>query len=185
MRRAVLDATLDLLHRDGLNGVAVADVAAAAGVHETSIYRRWGKKENLIVEALLDEAEELIPIPDTGTLRDDLTAYATSLTTYLMSPIGTAFDRALAALGDDPASVHTRSQYWQARTARSTSIVTRAIERGEIADVDPLRVIQMLVAPLHFRVVMTHEPLTPDLPAQVVDIVLNGLKGGPEVAGSK
>ena len=58
VRRAVLDAALDVLHAHGMEGLAVTDVAARAGVHETSIYRRWGTREHLIVDALLEEAEE-------------------------------------------------------------------------------------------------------------------------------
>ncbi|TSE01707.1 TetR/AcrR family transcriptional regulator [Skermania sp. ID1734] len=157
-------------------GLTVADVAARAGVHETSIYRRWGTRENLMVEALLEEAEELLPVPDTGSLRKDLLAYATSLAAYLSSPIGNAFDRALAATGDDPASVRTRDQYWEARYGRSGDIIERAIARGELpADTDPRHAIEMLVAPLHFKVVLTREPLDPKLPEQIVDTLLHGL----------
>lgn len=178
VRRAVIDATLELLHDDGLAAVSVADVAARAGVHETSIYRRWGGRESLVVDALLDEAEELLPVPDTGALRTDLVAYATSIAQYLSSPAGKAFDRALAALGDDPASDQTRDRYWQARFARSASMVTRAVSRGELAaTVDARHVIEMLVAPMHFKVVMTHAPLPRDIGRQIVDTLLDGLVG--------
>jgi len=47
VRRAVLDATLELVNAHGLDGVTVAEVAERAGVHETSIYRRWRTREEL------------------------------------------------------------------------------------------------------------------------------------------
>ena len=176
VRRAVLDAALDLLHANGMDGLTVADVAARAGVHETSIYRRWGTRENLMLEALLEEAEALLPVPDTGSLREDLLAYATSLAAYLTSPIGDAFDRALASAGDDPATSRSRDQYWNARYARSGQIITRAIDRGELPDAtDPRHVLEMLVAPLHLKVVLTREPLDPALPERIVDTLLHGL----------
>lgn len=176
VRRAVIDATLELLHEHGLAATSVADVAARAGVHETSIYRRWGSRENLVIDAMLDEAEELIPVPDTGVLRADLLGYATAIAEYLSSPAGMAFDRALAALGDDPVSEQTRDRYWAARFARSVTIVTRAVARGELADtVDSRHIIEMLVAPIHFKVVMTHAPVPERLATQIVDTLLDGL----------
>ncbi|OLL20000.1 MULTISPECIES: TetR/AcrR family transcriptional regulator [unclassified Rhodococcus (in: high G+C Gram-positive bacteria)] len=176
VRRAVLDATLDLLHTHGMDGLTVADVSTRAGVHETSIYRRWGTRENLMIDALLEEAEELLPVPDTGSLREDLITYLTALTAYLNTPQGNAFDRALAAAGDDPAAGEARKQYWDTRYARSGEMLTRAIDRGELPEtVDPRLAVEMLVAPLHFKVVLTREPLEPDCAGRLVDSLLYGL----------
>jgi len=38
-----------------IDNLAIADVAASAGVHATSIYRWWGSQENPIVDDLLDD----------------------------------------------------------------------------------------------------------------------------------
>lgn len=56
----------------GIDNLAIADVAASAGVHETSIYRRWGTRENPIVAALLDDSTTKTSILDTGSAREDL-----------------------------------------------------------------------------------------------------------------
>jgi hypothetical protein len=40
--------------------------ARRRGVHETTLYRRWGNKENLILEAMLEHGSERVPIPDTA-----------------------------------------------------------------------------------------------------------------------
>ncbi|GHE81576.1 TetR family transcriptional regulator [Amycolatopsis deserti] len=156
-------------------GLTVSEVARSAQVNETSIYRRWGTRENLIIDALLADAAEQLPVPDSGTLRGDLIAYATALARYLTSPAGNALDRALASAGDDPAIRRLRDQYWDARYAQSSQIAARAIERGELPDTtDPRFVLEMLVAPLHFRIVLTREPLDPDLPTRIVDALLHG-----------
>lgn len=179
VRRAVLEATQVLLHTHGMNSLSVADVAAHAGVHETSIYRRWGTRENLMIDALLEEAEQQLPVPDTGSLREDLIVYGTSLATYLAGPAGNALDRALAAGGDDPATTQARQQYWNTRYSRSTQMITRAIARGEIpAETDPRLAVEMLGAPLHFKVVLTREPLDPNQVHLIVDLLLFGLTNG-------
>ncbi|MFC9839767.1 TetR-like C-terminal domain-containing protein [Rhodococcus sp. NPDC127530] len=117
-----------------------------------------------MIDALLEEAEELLPVPDTGSLRDDLITYLTSLTAYLNTPQGNDFDRALAAAGDDPAASHARKQYWDTRYARSDEIGARASNRGELPDTtDPRHIVEMLIAPLHFKIVLTRKPLDPDL----------------------
>ncbi|WP_027927974.1 TetR/AcrR family transcriptional regulator [Amycolatopsis benzoatilytica] len=176
VRAAVLEATNQLLQDQGLTGLTVSEVARRAQVNETSIFRRWGTRENLIIDALLTDAAEQLPVPDSGTLRGDLIAYATALAKYLTSPAGNALDRTLASAGDDPATRRLRDQYWNARYAHSGQIAARAIQRGELPDTaDPRFVLELLVAPLHFRIVLTREPLEPDLPARIVDALLHGL----------
>src|SRR5215468_426884 len=87
VRSAVLDATLALL-REGGDAFGIPQIAARAGVHETSIYRRWGSREALIVDAVRSHIGEEIPVPDTGTLRGDLSAFLASIIAFLSSPLG-------------------------------------------------------------------------------------------------
>ena len=52
------------------------------------------------------------------------------------------------------------------------------MERGELpADVDPRLTIEMLVSPVHFRVVLTREPVEETMPARLVDALLDGITG--------
>ncbi|MHC1559001.1 TetR/AcrR family transcriptional regulator [Actinomycetospora sp. C-140] len=175
VRAAVLDAALELLRSHGLEGLKVSEVAERAGVHETSIYRRWGNRENLLIDALLDATEQL-RVPDTGRVRDDLIAYVGDLAAFLASPTGHALEHTLSAAGDDPAMREARDRYWAARSAGSQQMITRAVGRGELPDtVDPRLAIEMLVSPVHFRVLLTREPIEPGLPARLVDALLAGI----------
>lgn len=178
IRAAVLDATIDVLVAHGIDRVSIADIAAAAGVHETSIYRRWGTKEALIVDALFARTEHDLPIPDTGSLRGDLIAAAQSLVDLLSSPVGALFARASALTVDDPELAAVRDRYWVSRFAFADTIVRRAIERGELPPgVQPRPALDMLAGALHMRVMLTREPLEPDLPERLADVVMFGLHG--------
>src|SRR5688572_31365663 len=72
VRAAVLAATLELLAERGYEGAELPEIARRAGVHPTTVYRRWDTKAKLVGEALLEQAATLSPTPDTGALRTDL-----------------------------------------------------------------------------------------------------------------
>jgi AcrR family transcriptional regulator len=49
---AIILATRDRLVRDGYSRMTIGDIAADAGVSRPTIYRRWGTKLELVVDAL-------------------------------------------------------------------------------------------------------------------------------------
>jgi AcrR family transcriptional regulator len=171
VRQAVLDATLELLGEQGADALAVNEVALRAGVHETSIYRRWGTREDVIIDALLSNSEQLLPIPDTGSLRTDLVAFAVSLEAYLNSPLGGALARALVSSGTEA----MRDQFWEGRYALASQMITRAIERGEVpASTDPQLALEALVGPIHFRALLTRQPTDEQYATRLVEMLLEG-----------
>ena len=177
VRESVLDSALEILAARGADALTIGAVAAESGVHETTIYRRWGSREHVIVDALLSSSEEWLPIPDTGSLRDDLNAFATSLVSYLNSPLGSALVRALASSGSVPAADAARDRFWEGRYALASQMITRAIERGELPPTtDSLLALEALIGPLHFRVLLTNEAVDEQLAAQLVDVLLDGLR---------
>src|SRR5262245_64364232 len=99
VRAAVLDATLALLREEG-DTFTIPRVAARAGVHETSIYRRWGTREALIVDAVTSRIGAEIPIPDTGSLRDDLVQFLVACIRFLAAPLGTQLVRSTATAAE-------------------------------------------------------------------------------------
>ena len=72
VRNAVLEATAELLTEVGYDQLTIDEVAARAGVHKTTVYRRWPTKPELITAAASAHSEQNVPIPDTGTLLGDL-----------------------------------------------------------------------------------------------------------------
>ncbi|GAA2229521.1 TetR/AcrR family transcriptional regulator [Streptomyces nogalater] len=175
MRRAVLGTVVELLSTQGLAGTTVATVARAAGVHETSIYRRWRTRENLILDALATELDAALPIPDTGVVREDLLRFLTSLGRL----IATAQGRALLRLSveRDETLEDRRGPYWSDRLERAKVIVRRGVERGELAaDTDPGLVIEAVAGPLFVRALLSGAPLDDTLVAGLVDLTLEGAR---------
>ncbi|MFI8192385.1 TetR-like C-terminal domain-containing protein [Streptomyces sp. NPDC085946] len=178
MRRAVLAATVELLSTDGLAGTTVAAVARAAGVHETSVYRRWKTRENLVLDALTTELDAALPLPDTGRVADDLVRFFTSLVRLL----GTAQGEALLRLSAERDAVlgDRRVPYWRDRLERAVVMVRRGIERGELApDTDAGLVIEAVSGPLFTRLLLSGAPLDESLVQGLVALTLDGARPRP------
>jgi len=174
--QSVTQATLDMMADKGFADFTIGDVAARAGVNEASIYRRWGTRDNLIVETLLASSQRSIPVPDTGSIRSDLTELLCAIADYLGTPVGRATSQALATSGDESRWTQVRFDFWTTRLALARAIVDRAVERGEIpAGTDPRLVLETLVAPLQFRTLVTREAFDHRLCRQLVELVLDGV----------
>src|ERR1700689_682516 len=82
IRQSVIEATMAVLRDRGWDRFSIAEVASRAGVHETSIYRRWGTRERLATDALPAPGAKALPVPDTGSLRGDLAGFAAGICQY-------------------------------------------------------------------------------------------------------
>jgi AcrR family transcriptional regulator len=161
VRAAVIEALLGELAEHGLAGTTMEGVARRAGVNKTTLYRRWGSKEDLVLDALLEIGERRVPIPDTGSLRDDLLTVAREIVASVSTPEADAVVRAAAAdPGPDSKLVAAVRQFWAVRFGLLGTMVERAIERGELpADTDPKPLIEGLLGGIYLRVLVTREPL--------------------------
>ena len=142
-------------------------------------YRRWVTRENLFVAALLERSADAIPTPDTGSIKGDLLAIVREVLAYVGSPAGTAILRA-ATLPVDHVYADAREAFWAHRLDTLAPVVARGIERGELrAATDGRLLLEMLIAPIHGRLLLTGEPVDDDLAEQLVDLALNGVAVAP------
>jgi AcrR family transcriptional regulator len=179
VRQTVLAAAFEELAANGFDGATVAGVAKRSGVHETTVYRRWVTRENLFVAALLERSADAIPAPDTGSTRRDLLAIVRGVIAYVRSPAGRSVLRA-ATLPVDDAYADAREAFWARRLDALSPVVQRGIERADLrADCDARLLLEMLVAPIHGRLLLTGEPVDDDLAEQLVEVVLNGAVAAP------
>src|SRR5690242_10569479 len=88
VRAAVHQAVTDLIAERGYGNFTVGEVAARAGVADTSVYRRWGNLEALLMDVAITWLTTQSPIPDTGSLAGDLRAYAANVARDVAGPDG-------------------------------------------------------------------------------------------------
>lgn len=160
VRAAVLAATVEVLDDVGYDQLSYEAVATRAGVHRTTVYRRWPDKADLVADAVDLRASREIPIPDTGSLRGDLVALAVSVARTLGGQGG---ERARATVAAAAASDEVATQlhaYWGRRMELAGEVVRRAIARGEIDAVDDAtEAIEAVIAPLWLRLLVTGGPI--------------------------
>jgi AcrR family transcriptional regulator len=175
VRESVLRAVLDTLAEGGFDAMTMNTVARRAGVHATSVQRRWGTREKLVLDAMLSYSGSQLHVPDTGSLRGDLTSFAEALAQYLELPLGRMLAGTMAVVDDDPDLAAARAEFWATRFDAVGMIVERAVERGElVAGTDPVLLLEMLTAPLHFRALLTREPIDAERIDRIVDVVVRG-----------
>jgi AcrR family transcriptional regulator len=165
---SVFAAAIAELSDRGYADISVESIAARAGVHKTTVYRRWGSKPELIRQALAGAAGTHIQIPDTGRVDTDAQALARAVQAILSAPQGAAITTALIVGGlSSPEIAELMRQFWAGRLAAIDVIVTRGVQRGQLpVGTDPAAFMHAVSAPLYFRLLVTREPITePDADA--------------------
>jgi hypothetical protein len=111
-----------------------------------------------------------------GWLRGDLIAFARAMADYLATPLGETVVRTPAATQDDPALSANRAQFVRARYQAARVMIDRAADRGDVRpETDSQIALELLAAPLHFRVLLTRQPIDDSFIEHVVDTLLRGL----------
>lgn len=177
VRADVLHAAAELLTEVGYEQMNVEEVATRAGVHKTTVYRRWPTKAALTADATALHAADAVPIPDTGTIVGDLQLLAREVVANISSEGGSRRSRSIvaaAATSDELADA--MHEFWAGRLALSTQVVERAIQRGELpASTDANLVVETVVGPIWLRLLLTGEPITDDLADRIVALVAQGV----------
>ena len=166
----VHQAVTGLISERGYGKFTVGDIAARAGVADSSIYRRWGSLETLLADVALTRLNAQSPMPDTGSLAGDLRSYAAQVAREITGPDGLALLHLAIALSDDQ-GLQARDEVIADRGRQLQSMLDRAVARGERAP-DALGVLDHVMAPMYIRVLFGLGPLTPEYVDGLVDRLL-------------
>ncbi|WP_420036334.1 TetR/AcrR family transcriptional regulator [Streptomyces sp. cg28] len=170
---AVHQAVSDLVGERGYSGFTISEVAARAGVADTTVYRRWGSLEALLADVTLTRLDARSQMPDTGSLTGDLHTYAAQVARVITGPDGLAVLRLAVALsGTGPDGLRERDDFLAERRRRLQTMLDRSRDRGEEPP-DALAVVDHVMAPMYVRVLFGAGPLTEEYVAGLVDRLLS------------
>ena len=148
VREAVHEAVLALLHERSWEDLGIAAVAERSGVHQATIYRRWRSMPALLDDVVAEHLARSAPLPDTGSLRGDLDAYAEGVARGLAGPFRVLVLRA-AVVDIRPGDTSPLSGTLTERSQQLQTMLDRARARGETPPtVNEL--VELVLAPLYF-----------------------------------
>ncbi len=173
---SILDSVLSLLEREGYGALTIEGVARHAKVGKQSIYRRWRSKAELVLEAYASHVETKVPIPDRGSLHEDLLTFLGSAFRRLNRTSGSIM-RGLMADGVHDADFNRllRDVFILKRRQSVGQILARGLVRGELrADTDIDLMLDLLFGPIWYRLLSQHGKLDMVFAAGLCDALLRG-----------
>ncbi|MFE2422722.1 TetR/AcrR family transcriptional regulator C-terminal ligand-binding domain-containing protein [Streptomyces hokutonensis] len=152
VRASVHRAVAELLAEEPDEVLTIPAVAARAGVHATTVYRRWGSVAQLLADVATSRFSGDVVVPDTGSLVGDLERWMSDVATDLADPDVLALMRATIGSGPAGGCACTADRHDQLG-----AIIERERARGgKVPSVE--RAIDTLLGPLYYRAIFSEEP---------------------------
>ena len=177
---AIAAATFAELAEVGYARMSMEAVARRAGVGKAALYRRWDSKDAMLLDLVAGAVRGHALIePQTGTLGDDVEAYIRVTASQLRDPLVTRIAPDFLGEGArNPAlAAALREVIATPRREIADALLTRAVRRGELpADLDHELALDLLVAPLGFRLLISRSPVDDDYLRRLARATVAALK---------
>lgn len=182
---AVLGAAYRLLAEKGLQAATVDAIAAESKVSKATIYKWWPNRAAIIMSAFLQESLHAIPYPEQFELQAVLRRLG-QMSDEFRGPTGRMMAALIAEGQSDPAIAEEfREGYIKKRRAEGVQIVKASMADGTIRAADPQVVLDVLYAPLYYRLLVGHQPLTAGFVREYLDLVMRGILSNPDTRPPK
>ena len=180
-RAATLAAARQLLQERGLAGFTVDEVARRSGVGKATIYKHWPDGFHLAVEAFGDIVTDAVPTRSTGDAPVDLHDQFRRLAGFYASPDGAIAAQIIgAAAGQPDGSQLVRHRFFGRRRQETTTLVDSGQHAGQLRqDVTTDQIIDLVFAPIIFRLFNGQGPLPPDEAEAMATLVITAVRTTP------
>jgi AcrR family transcriptional regulator len=162
VRAAVLEAALTELTEVGYAKLSIEAIAERAGVHRTTIHRRWPDKQTLVLDVLQTNSGQGVPMPPDADFEQRLRILGVTIDAYLARPeIHIVLVMIVAEQPGAGELDETRRQFWTDRLRHAQEMVGVAIERGELPEgTNPADVIDQMAGPIYVRRLIQGRPMS-------------------------
>lgn len=179
VRLAILDAAFSLSSELGYDKLTIEGIAKRAGAGKQTIYRWWASKALVLLDALVERIQDELVFANTGPVRADLIAQMQRVAKIMTTPetgcpfvgllVEAQFDQVVA----DAMNARIYEPVYTAAAAR----LEEAQRDGELAaDLDPVMMVELLYAPLYYRLIVPYRTITSEDIPIFLDMMLSGLQ---------
>lgn len=190
-RQAILQSTLTLLGVGETEGTTIQKltmeaIAKHAGVSKATIYRWWGTKAAVVIDAFANEYVRHTPVREDLPFEEALRDHVLSVVHQYAGLDGRLVAQLVAESQYDPAALQEfHDRFWMDRRAAAIALVRRGIDEGTVRDdVDPGMLANMVYAPIYLRLLLHDGLLTDEFAAMVAELALAGISVRPSVTDS-
>ena len=163
----------------GYASISLESVAKRAGVGKAAIYRRWPSKFELVTELVNKVGTDLIYIPDTGSLKEDIFQLLKQLRRLLRHrKIKRILPDLHAEMGRNPTLTQAiRGNVQIQRRQSGETLIQRAIERNEISqDTNIEMILDLLGSMIYWRMIITKNRADTQYLHELTELILKVLK---------
>ena len=172
---ALLECGLIVMLERGYHATTVTEIARRAGVGTPAIYRRWPTKVEFAMD-LMVRLSEPEPIPETGSIRDDLVSFMALRLRTWSAPFfrQVVFPALLEAQAKGTLAIQIGERFAQYRHAMAARI-SRSVGSGELrSDTNPDRLIDLLMGTIAMPMLFFQDVPSVEEAQSIVDQVLSG-----------
>jgi AcrR family transcriptional regulator len=176
-QQAILTAARELLMSEGIGRLTIEGVAAKAGVGKPTIYRNWRNAHELAMAAFLADTPTRASPDKSEGARERLRTQMRRLIETFDTVRGRQITLTLAAADQDSELAKAfRTQIILKSREEGRAILTSAIANDELPTPSDIEVIlDMVYAPIFYRLLVRHEPLSRAFGDSVVDAIFDGI----------
>jgi AcrR family transcriptional regulator len=174
-RRKAVDAAQAIVAEHGIPGFTIDGVAKRSGVAKTTLYRHWSSANALLIHAL-DDMIKRVSTPNTGSIVGDLFEMLSAFQILSSDEAHCKLiaDLTSASLTDPDLAAVKRSMMFE-RSRPLREIVSRAVSRGEIPEIDLDLAMAFIEGPVLAHMIKSNQPLDPAMIPALVNLIARGL----------
>jgi AcrR family transcriptional regulator len=149
-----------------------------ASAWRQTIYRWWPSKAAVLVEAIERQSAPSFEFPDTGDVYADLRDQMVAVAKYFQTTQSSTYREVIGAAQSDPAAAQAiLDTLVNPRVQSCCRRLERAQQQGHIrADAVLDDVVELIYAPLYYRLLLGTRPNTPEQVEDILSLVFDGLR---------
>ncbi|MFJ9349401.1 TetR/AcrR family transcriptional regulator C-terminal ligand-binding domain-containing protein [Streptomyces sp. NPDC101237] len=180
-RTAILEAAGDLMIEGGLKAATMGAIAERAGVGKATIYKWWPSRGAVAMEGFMLRAADSWSLAEGVGAAEALHILVAAAVRLFTGTTAGPLMRALAADAQSDAELARalREQWLTPRRAVAAEILRKGMSCGELrADLDVETTLDLVFAPIYYRLIFGHGALDEAFAERTVAHVLSGIRSG-------